>query len=99
MAYCRNCGKEMDAAITCPHCGAHHDSKPSVEDNGGFLWGLLGCCIPIVGLILFLVWKETKVWHAFCPVSLLFLQAARAGLCSAHASHDYRRPCAAADLV
>lgn len=29
-------------------------------DNGGFLWGLLGCCIPLVGLILFLVWKDTK---------------------------------------
>lgn len=99
MAYCRNCGKEMGAAITCPHCGARHDSKPPIENNGGFLWGLLGCCIPIVGLILFLVWKDTKVRHTFCPVSLLFLQAARAGLCSAHASHDYRRPCAAADLV
>ncbi|MDE7269355.1 MAG: hypothetical protein K2N81_02650, partial [Acetatifactor sp.] len=24
------------------------------------LWGLLGCCIPIAGLILFLVWKDTK---------------------------------------
>lgn len=30
------------------------------NDNGGFLWGLLGCCIPIVGLILFLVWKDSK---------------------------------------
>jgi len=30
------------------------------EDKGGFLWGLLGCCIPIVGLILFLVWKDSK---------------------------------------
>ncbi len=30
------------------------------NDNGGFLWGLLGCCIPIVGLILFLVWKDQK---------------------------------------
>lgn len=29
-------------------------------DNGGFLWGLLGCCIPIAGLILFLVWKDNK---------------------------------------
>ena len=29
-------------------------------DNGGFLWGLLGCCIPIAGLILFLIWKDTK---------------------------------------
>lgn len=32
----------------------------SVNDNGGFLWGLLGFCIPIVGLILFLVWKDQK---------------------------------------
>ena len=36
------------------------NSAPPVVDNGGFGWGLLGCCIPIVGLILFLVWKGTK---------------------------------------
>ncbi len=36
------------------------DDNKNVVDNGGFLWGLLGCCIPIVGLILFLVWKDTK---------------------------------------
>lgn len=30
------------------------------NDKGGFLWGLLGCCIPIVGLILFLVWNDQK---------------------------------------
>ena len=29
-------------------------------DDGGFLWGLLGCCIPIVGLILYLVWKNER---------------------------------------
>ena len=32
----------------------------NANDNGGFLWGLLGCCIPIVGLILFLIWKDQK---------------------------------------
>ena len=32
----------------------------NANDKGGFLWGLLGCCIPIVGLILFLVWKDSK---------------------------------------
>ena len=32
----------------------------NVNDKGGFLWGLLGCCVPIVGLILFLVWKDQK---------------------------------------
>ncbi|MBD5135808.1 MAG: hypothetical protein HDT39_07585 [Lachnospiraceae bacterium] len=32
----------------------------NLEDKGGFLWGLLGCCIPIAGLILFLIWKDQK---------------------------------------
>ena len=32
----------------------------NVDDKGGILWGLLGCCIPVVGLILFLVWKDSK---------------------------------------
>lgn len=36
------------------------NENTNVEDKGGFLWGLLGCCIPIVGLILFLVWKDSK---------------------------------------
>lgn len=64
--FCRNCGKEIDEkAVICPHCGV--EVRPitksfgdNIVDNGGFLWGLLGCCIPIAGLILFLVWKDTK---------------------------------------
>lgn len=36
------------------------EENNNVVDNGGVLWGLLGCCIPIVGLILFLVWKDQK---------------------------------------
>ncbi|MGI5874455.1 MAG: zinc-ribbon domain-containing protein [Bacillota bacterium] len=35
-------------------------AQNNVNDKGGFGWGLLGCCIPIVGLILFLVWKGDK---------------------------------------
>ena len=59
--FCKNCGKEIDdKASVCIHCGVSTNSKPEVVDNGGFGWGLLGCCIPIVGLILFLVWKDTK---------------------------------------
>ena len=85
MAFCRNCGKEIeDNAVACNECGAAQvveatpvetiapnqttvEPTPGVtpppaqpEDKGGFGWGLLGCCIPIVGLILFLVWKDTK---------------------------------------
>lgn len=33
---------------------------PKPVDNGSFGWGLLGFCIPLVGLILFLVWKDNK---------------------------------------
>ena len=62
MAYCRRCGAPIsDYATTCPSCGApQNDAPPSVEDNGGIGWGLLGCCIPVVGLVLFLVWTDTK---------------------------------------
>ena len=31
-----------------------------VVDTGSFGWAVLGFLIPIVGLILFLVWKDTK---------------------------------------
>lgn len=59
--YCNNCGKEIDdKAVFCVHCGVSTKLTPEVTDNGGFGWGLLGCCIPIVGLVLFLVWKDTK---------------------------------------
>ena len=66
MAFCKNCGNQIeDNAATCPSCGTAQNpvtpnTPPQVTDNGGFLWGLLGCCIPIVGLVLFLVWKDTK---------------------------------------
>lgn len=30
------------------------------DDNPNFGWSLLGFCFPIVGLILFLVWKDQK---------------------------------------
>ena len=61
MAYCTNCGKEIDdKAVICPSCGVEQKSAVPVVDNGGIGWGILGCFIPIVGLILFLVWKDTK---------------------------------------
>ena len=61
MAFCRNCGAQIDdQAVVCPKCGVAQGAGMSTSDSGGFLWGLLGCCIPLVGLILFLVWKDTK---------------------------------------
>ena len=65
MAFCRNCGAEIDEkAIICPKCGVPqkdlNKSLDTFNDNGGFLWGLLGFCVPIAGLILYLVWKDSK---------------------------------------
>ena len=61
MAFCKNCGAQIDdQAVVCTSCGVSQTTTPAVVDNGGFGWGVLGCCIPIVGLILFLVWKDTK---------------------------------------
>lgn len=32
----------------------------NVNDSGSIGWGVLGFCIPIVGIILYFVWKENK---------------------------------------
>ncbi len=56
MAFCKNCGSQIDdKAVICPHCGVEQ-----IDDKGGFLWGLLGFLVPIAGLVLYLVWKDTK---------------------------------------
>ncbi len=59
--YCKNCGKEIDNnLVQCPYCNTPLTAKTTVEDSGSIWWGVLGCCIPLVGLILFIVWKDTK---------------------------------------
>ena len=78
MAFCKNCGNQIeDNAATCPNCGASQNTTPQATDNGGFLWGLLGCCIPIVGLVLFLVWKDIGRCNPDDPV----LYTDRSGWC------------------
>lgn len=60
---CVNCGTpQAQAQGYTPESNQNYTqpTTPAPVDNGGFLWGLLGCCIPVVGLILFLVWKDTK---------------------------------------
>ena len=38
----------------------YDDTVENPKDRGGFLWGLLGFCIQVVGLGLFLVWIDEK---------------------------------------
>ena len=66
MSYCPQCGNQLAPNTqVCPWCGApqnHQTANPppdaNKEDRGGFLWGLLGFFVPIVGLILFLIWRK-----------------------------------------
>lgn len=65
MAFCRNCGAQIsDQAVICPHCGVEQKTTPTANDTGSFGWWLLGCCIPMAGLILFLIWKDTQPKNA-----------------------------------
>lgn len=61
--YCRNCGKEIpnDSRI-CPFCGKEQNNSvdASYDDSGSIGWAILGFFIPLAGLILFLVWKDSK---------------------------------------
>ena len=59
--YCKHCGQPIDDnAVVCPNCGAPQNNGSPTNDTGSIGWGILGCCIPIVGLVLFLVWNDTK---------------------------------------
>ena len=57
--YCSNCGKEIDQkAYVCPHCGVKQKEIISDEEIGGL--GVVCFFIPLVGLILYLTWKDSK---------------------------------------
>jgi len=64
MAFCKNCGEQLNEnQAVCLKCGAAVEqpkSTPQVSDEGGIGWGLLGFCVPIVGLVLYIVWKDSR---------------------------------------
>ena len=61
--FCKKCGNEIpDNAITCQNCGCNVNDNPL--DSGNLGYSLLGCCIPIAGLILYFVWKDQKPKNA-----------------------------------
>lgn len=64
--YCRKCGAEIfDEAVVCPHCGvATGNTMPSQNDSGSLWWFVLGFIIPLIGLILYIVWKDEKPKNA-----------------------------------
>lgn len=60
MKYCSKCGQQIhDDAIICPYCGCAVSNTPAVNDAPSTGFAVLGFLIPIVGLILYLVNKDT----------------------------------------
>ncbi len=63
--YCSRCKKYVsDGEEVCPYCGARNfttrmprEQSQSNCDGSSFGWAFLGFLIPLVGLILYLVWK------------------------------------------
>ena len=66
--YCKKCGKEIDdEAVVCPNCGCATDNyktntKSAVvtdeNDAPSTGFAVLGFFFPLIGLILYLVWKD-----------------------------------------
>ncbi len=69
MPFCQSCGNEYSSGQKiCSNCGANlqggsspqYRPQPAPDDTGGFGWGLLGFCVPVAGLVLYLVWMNEK---------------------------------------
>ncbi len=61
MAFCRNCGAQIhDEAVVCVSCGVSVEppktAKADDKRSGG--WAFLCYLIPVLGLILWLLWKD-----------------------------------------
>lgn len=61
MQYCKFCGNRINAdAEICNYCGKRLKPSVNISDSGSFGWGVLGFFQPLIGLILYLVWKDEK---------------------------------------
>lgn len=63
--YCRNCGKEInDNEIKCPYCNISIVTIPQEKQKVNTCWGVLGFCCPIIGVILYILWKDVSPANA-----------------------------------
>ncbi|HJF54443.1 MAG TPA: zinc-ribbon domain-containing protein [Limosilactobacillus coleohominis] len=75
--FCSHCGAKIDAkAVVCPKCGvpvdgANINNNSTVnEPNPSAWWGVLGFFLPIIGWILYFVFKNEYPKRAHrCAVS------------------------------
>ena len=71
VAFCPECGAAQQAAQQAAPQQPVYQQAPQQQaapaapvDGGSFGWAVLGFCFPLVGLILYLVWKSNKPMSA-----------------------------------
>lgn len=58
--YCFSCGNKIhEKSVLCPHCGTIL-KKEYFNKNAEVGWGILGFFVPVAGLVLYLIWLESK---------------------------------------
>ena len=63
--YCQNCGEQIDdKAVVCPKCGVPVKNATAPDDAPSTGFAVLGFLFPIIGLILYLVWKSERPLRA-----------------------------------
>jgi len=64
MPYCQYCGAEIDYDQEyCNQCGSQQpklQSQQKASKGGAVGWGILSFFVPLIGLILFLVWRQER---------------------------------------
>ncbi|GED62051.1 zinc ribbon domain-containing protein [Lysinibacillus sp. FSL M8-0216] len=72
--YCKNCGEQIsEHAEICIHCGVRVKNA-SGEDKPNWAVNIITlCCVPLVGLILFFVWKDEKPIAAKSALMFFFI--------------------------
>lgn len=62
--FCEKCGAQLEANSTfCASCGsavATTNNNAVKEEGSPVGWAILSFLIPLVGLILFITWKDSK---------------------------------------
>lgn len=65
MKYCMSCGQSLeDNEAFCRSCGKPCNAVANPSDTGNAGWGILGFLFPIVGLVLYLVWRNEQPKNA-----------------------------------
>ncbi|MFJ7664702.1 zinc ribbon domain-containing protein [Lysinibacillus sp. NPDC097162] len=75
--YCKNCGEHIsEHAEICIHCGVRVKNAGGADKPN---WGvniITLCCVPLVGLIMFFVWKNEKPVAAKSALMFFFINIA-----------------------